>query len=588
MFKRNLATICFAVMMLLRLSLAPVGASHDATRSEPSYIPIIEFREELFAEPLGSDFVLQEVDGNVLCRDATSEESDAFNARDEIPLHVISPLRASELSPQAAGLQIILRGTPQLESFPQAKNAFLRAAETWESLIQTPITLIVDVDFGPTRFGQPYPAPNILGSTSPQRIGALAIYSQVRDRLIAQASSQQESAIDNALPDAIIPTDIGNTRGILAPSALFRALGIIGSVADPATETATLGPPPSIGFNSAFPFDFNPDDGIETSKVDFDAVAVHELGHALGFSSNVGNLELNPGVPLQLGIVDLFRVRPGASFATFPTALRIQSSGGAQALFAGTFELELSTGRPDATGGDGRQASHWKDDALTGQYLGIMDPVIPRGLRFTITNNDLLAFDLFGYRIRNTGGDHSPKIISLEAELSGDELTLTGTAADSEGDIAQAQSELFDSDGKKVGQTPPFAVNFGGLSTVSFTLKITNLNAIPAAMQASLSFFDSQGNHSNSLTADFSQADPGGPNLKNASYDGTRLVIKGAGFSNQVSVEINGQVVGIVPSTSSKKVKVKGDMTRLHLRPGPNRLQVSNGFLRSNLLVLNF
>ena len=41
-----------------------------------------------------------------------------------------------------------------------------------------------------------------------------------------------------------------------------------------------------IGFNSAHSFDFNPDDGITAGSLDFDAVVVHEIGHALGFTSN--------------------------------------------------------------------------------------------------------------------------------------------------------------------------------------------------------------------------------------------------------------------------------------------------------------
>src|SRR5581483_1471848 len=143
-----------------------------------------------------------------------------------------------------------------------------------------------------------------------------------------------------------------------APSAIFRALGLIAPVADPAAEAATLGPPPSIGFNSAFLFDFDPSDGITPGTVDFDAVAVHEMGHALGFISNAGSLELDPRDHLSLSALDLLRFRPGVTPAAFPSALRIQSSGGAQVFDAGGQERALSTGRPDASGGDGRQASH--------------------------------------------------------------------------------------------------------------------------------------------------------------------------------------------------------------------------------------
>ena len=59
----------------------------------------------------------------------------------------------------------------------------------------------------------------------------------------------------------------------------------------------------------------------------------------------------------------------------------------------------LSTGRSN---GDGRQASHWKDDTLRGGLpIGIMDPTAsgPGGSRplMTITKFDRLSFDVMGY-----------------------------------------------------------------------------------------------------------------------------------------------------------------------------------------------
>ena len=65
----------------------------------------------------------------------------------------------------SAGLRIVLHGTTQLEQNQQAKNAFIVAANRWEAVIATPITVVIDVDFGPTFFGQPYGDPDILGAT---------------------------------------------------------------------------------------------------------------------------------------------------------------------------------------------------------------------------------------------------------------------------------------------------------------------------------------------------------------------------------------------------------------------------------------
>jgi len=57
---------------------------------------------------------------------------------------------------QQAGARIVLRGTSQLQIFPAARDAFKRAAARWESVIQSQITVIVDVDFGPFVFGKPF------------------------------------------------------------------------------------------------------------------------------------------------------------------------------------------------------------------------------------------------------------------------------------------------------------------------------------------------------------------------------------------------------------------------------------------------
>ncbi len=70
-----------------------------------------------------------------------------------------------------SSLRIVLRGTQQLEEFPQAKQAFLRAAATWEKIIQSPISIVVDVDFGPKNFDVPFSNPNIIGSTRSQIVG---------------------------------------------------------------------------------------------------------------------------------------------------------------------------------------------------------------------------------------------------------------------------------------------------------------------------------------------------------------------------------------------------------------------------------
>jgi hypothetical protein len=352
------------------------------------------------------NFTITRANGQAACSKATPEAAVQMRRRDLTqPMHVISRNRAGQIRTDAVtaeatgSLQIILRGTPQLENFPAAKAAFLQAAANWEALIDAPISIVVDVDFGPTWFGESYDD-DVLGETDSQVLGDASIYGDVRAALVANMTTSLQSSTYDLLPQASVPTNLGSTTYILAPSATWRALGLINPVANPDGEKQDLGSPPAIGFNSKWDFDFDPSDSIGVNQLDFNAVATHELGHALGFISNVGDRELNRTDPVAVAVWDLFRFRPGITLDSFASAARILSSGGSQNFFFAGSSLALSTGRPDGTGGDKEQASHWKADELSGTHIGIMDPTLGDGERETINDNDLMALNALGYRVK--------------------------------------------------------------------------------------------------------------------------------------------------------------------------------------------
>ena len=391
-------TVFLFAFLALRLTGPPPSATVMAqgkNRNASDFAPVAA------AEDGG--YVISEQNGQRVCREATPAESLRMRqAGDQADLRMIhdGPSQAREAAQAQTGLRITLRATAQLDSFPEAKAAFIRAAQNWEAQILSPISIIVDVDFGPTFFGQNYPNANIIGQTSLQTIGSRTGYANIRAALIAGASSNTETALYGALPAGQLPTTQGNLTAVSSDAPVFRALGLINPNANPDAEQM-LGTPPRIGFNSAFSFDFDPGDGIGANRLDFDGVATHEIGHALGFSSFVGGVELDPSAAPGVSLLDFFRFRPGANLETFPTAQRILASGGVQVFFGGGAELGLSTGRPDGTGGDENQAGHWKADELTGVYIGVMDPTASRGQREQITPNDLHAFDTIGYRVRS-------------------------------------------------------------------------------------------------------------------------------------------------------------------------------------------
>ncbi len=346
-------------------------------------------------------------------------------------LHDISsehPLRSATGQQTAGDWKINLRGTQQLEGFPQAKAAFLRAAAKWESALQAHLiapgqrfNVNVEVDFGSTHFGRAYSSPETVGVTLVQFYGLIAVipYSQIFGPF---SGTPQQIAIHRALPFPI-GTEFGETVAVRWTEAVDKTLG--GD--EPSFLTSHR-----IAFNSAALFDFDPSDGVDADKLDFEALALRELGRVMGFVSEVGGRELNPlPLPGPLGLIaaipsvwDLYSFRPGVTMENFTMATRAQRSGGEQVFFTGDAELPLSTARSDGTGGDGRMAGHWKDDALTGQYIGIMDPTYAAGERGGITANDLLALGYFGYRIRP--GTEVMEALSLDDHSREETLASNG------------------------------------------------------------------------------------------------------------------------------------------------------------------
>src|SRR5712691_6760638 len=227
--------LSLSLFMLSLVSLLPrLGNAGLTQAGEPARSNAQVSQRTLPSPVSGSHaFVSYKTNGTVGCRVASEEEASSLKSRAGESLHIISSdgrSRTQSLSTESTGLQIVLRATSQLEDYPAAKAAFLNAAAAWESLISTPITVLIDVDFGPTWFGQRYGA-NVLGQTDSQVLGDSSIYDEVRASLIGLAPNSERSQIYNQLPPSAVPTDIGSTSYVLAPSAVWRVLGFIDPVA---------------------------------------------------------------------------------------------------------------------------------------------------------------------------------------------------------------------------------------------------------------------------------------------------------------------------------------------------------------------
>ena len=205
----------------------------------------------------------------------------------------------------------------------------------------------------------------------------------------------------------------------------------------------------SMELNSDIVWDFDPSDGISANAVDFVGTVTHELGHVLGFGSDadfldqfadpdfvaldflelfslsdvfellevtdleeIGELlneaDLNALADSVAGdrlvsenaytptTFDLFRYTP-ESFENSAIDFTVGDNGQYFSIDGGQTEIApLSTG---IATGDGSQLSHWRDNTISGDMFGIMDPTGMPGDLEQISDIDLLAVDAMGWDI---------------------------------------------------------------------------------------------------------------------------------------------------------------------------------------------
>lgn len=328
----------------------------------------------------------------------------------------------------------------------EALLAFRKAANYWNKTLSTNATVNIDIGFSDLGSG-------ILGSTGSSSsvvavrdvygalahsgnstLDALAVAALPRLNASGSLAMRVNAYLDpvNQVgidPDAASRLSNGNNginQYLDVNTSVQKALGLAGS-GGPQYDAR-------ITFSSAFAFDFNPSNGIGNGQYDFTAVAVHELGHALGFVSGADSFDVlggkgpyaaafNSGAFGSSNIddfavgstLDLFRYGNGFN----PDGSRQLQWGANKDVFFSidgqhVFNLdnpaqEAAAFATGAYNGDGHQASHWADNRAwldqggvcfqSTRQIGIMDPTIAACAGGSVTQNDLAAFDAMGWNL---------------------------------------------------------------------------------------------------------------------------------------------------------------------------------------------
>lgn len=167
---------------------------------------------------------------------------------------------------------------------------------------------------------------------------------------------------------------------------------------------------------------------VAKGTLDLFSMAVHELGHTLGFVSSGddprwldalkrsrtnNSHDAGHKAKEHITLLDLYRY---SSESSEDGMVDLSAGGNPFFSFDGgkTSIAKFASGEDRNLGGDGYQSSHWKQQS---NVLGIMDPTLGTGKRRLVNNLDLNAMDLLGWDVQQNNVDMNSLYKDAQTEL---------------------------------------------------------------------------------------------------------------------------------------------------------------------------
>jgi hypothetical protein len=286
---------------------------------------------------------------------------------------------------------VIIDNTPEIGSFnvvfsvsgsvPSGAAAALAAAEAYiESFFSDPITITINCSFQPL-------GPGILGSTGSSY--GYVNYGPMRTQIVGDmdASDTLQSSLPTGTTIKVrygTGTTVTNETRVFTTYANWKALD--GTVA---------GADASMTFSTNFAFDYDPSNGVGGSSYSFRDIVIHEVGHAMGFTSGA-DFRVN-----DMEVLDLYRFQTTdgtgdynpdtlAEWTARPRLVDYNAPNDAHHSDLAPTEYRMSDGSP-------YQASHFREQDAN---IGLMDPALAPGQTFHpnyYSTADVAMFDVIGY-----------------------------------------------------------------------------------------------------------------------------------------------------------------------------------------------